>query len=59
MQNKTKEKYELWLNRYSQEQHEIVLADGRPSKRVKKYGTWLRKNDPISFNVGYNEWARR
>jgi hypothetical protein len=21
------------------------------------YGTWLRNNDPIAFNVGYNEWC--
>jgi hypothetical protein len=23
-----------------------------------KYGKWLRKNDPIAFNLGYNEWKR-
>ncbi len=21
------------------------------------YGTWLRRNDPIAFQVGYNEWV--
>ena len=22
---------------------------------VQKYGSWLRRNDPIAFNVAYNE----
>ena len=23
-----------------------------------KYGAWLRKNDPIAFNVGYHDFVR-
>jgi hypothetical protein len=23
-----------------------------------RYGTWLRRNDPIAFNVGFNEFMR-
>ena len=23
-----------------------------------KHGSYLRKNDPIAFNVGYNDWVR-
>lgn len=26
-----------------------------PSNMVNKYGTWMRKNDPIMFSVSYNE----
>jgi hypothetical protein len=30
---------------------------GRVSRKmIEKYGTWLRKNDPIAFEVGYNEF---
>ena len=25
----------------------------------KKYGTLLRKYDPVAFNVAFNDWARK
>lgn len=56
---KTKKAYEEKLNKYTYEEFELVWGDDRPSKRVKKYGTWLRKNDPLLFLVGYNTWQMR
>lgn len=23
-----------------------------------KYGSWLMRNDPIAFRVGYDDWVR-
>lgn len=43
----TRQDYEEYLN-------EIQSFRGEH----KKYGTWLRRNDPIAFNVGYNEYLR-
>lgn len=52
---KTKQNFEEWLNELE------VPFDDRKSNggRVPDYadyGTWLRRNDPIAFNVGFQEW---
>jgi len=49
---KSKQNYEKYLNSVSCPSNENV------SRRMSdRYGTWLRRNDPIQFQVGYNEWS--
>lgn len=48
----TKKDYEEYLNENIDP--EYYLDEGT---RVKNYGSWLRKNDKIAFNVGYNEFV--
>ena len=56
----TKKEYELDLNEIGPPNHDHPENGGRvPWHMVDKYGTWLRKNDPIQFEVGYNERERR
>jgi len=52
---KTKQNFEEWLNELE------VPFDDRKSNGGRipdyaDYGTWLRRNDPIAFNVGFQEW---
>ena len=64
MKRKTKKQYEAKLNvestaangvnsqcRWSKKHPFVVQTNG-------KYGTWLRRNDPVRFDVGYQEWSR-
>lgn len=54
---KTKKEYEKYLNEIGlslDEDHFIIGG----KKRKGKYGTMLRKHDPIAFSVGYNDWRR-
>ena len=46
----TKQDYEDYLNEIGEN---IQGEDYH-----KNYGTWLRRNDPIQFSVGYNEWVQ-
>jgi hypothetical protein len=48
---KTKAAYEEYLNEALQGQPH-PQGGARPPE---KPGTWLRRNDPIQFEVGYNE----
>jgi hypothetical protein len=48
----TKKAYEDYLNEFGIGQPQYNLR-GTP---IKKFGGWMRKNDPIQFRVGYNEW---
>lgn len=56
---KTKKVYEEFLNSIAVTYEQCwiggknIFYDER-----KKYGTYLRKHDPIAFNLGYNEWVR-
>ena len=52
----TKKEYERYLNEMGVPKSDDVEYGGRC--RSKDYGTWLRRNDPIAFNVGYYEWVR-
>jgi hypothetical protein len=45
--------YEQYLNEYGMNETQY----NRRGTPIKKYGSWLRLNDSIAFNVGYNEWV--
>lgn len=54
---KTRIDYEQYLNEVGVPEQDKKSNGGRiPDQR--DYGTWLRINDPIAFNVGYNDWCR-
>lgn len=54
---KTKQDYEKYLNAFNVPEHDKRSNGGRIPDHAK-YGTWLRKNDPIAFNVGFSEKTR-
>lgn len=61
---KTKTKYENYLNDFYLGQDVTYLPQVNPSKglsllRQGKLGTWMRKHDPIQFEVGFDEWNMR
>ncbi len=47
--------FEEYLNEF--DACEIKAISSRTPERITKPGTWLRKNDPIAFQVGYDEWS--
>lgn len=49
--------YEEWINEIPVPFDECKSNGGRIPDHCK-YGTWIRKNDPVAFNVGFNEWSR-
>lgn len=52
---RSKKNYTEYLNKISAPASDLKSNGGRIPDRAK-YGEWLKKNDPIAFNVGYNEW---
>jgi hypothetical protein len=52
-----KNDYEKYLNEIGIPEDDKYSNGGRIPDRCK-YGTWLRRNDPIAFNVGYFEFMR-
>jgi hypothetical protein len=54
----TKKDYEEYLNDLGDDMGdtnpELKMNGGRMPNR-SKYGTWMRANDPIAFNVGFGE----
>ena len=52
----TKTDYERYLNDLGVPEHDKAENGGRC--RTKNYGTWLRRNYPIAFNLGYEEYLR-
>ncbi len=54
---KTQKAYQDYLNSFGVPKDDKKSEGGRIPDYAK-YGNWLRKNDPIAFNVGYQEWAR-
>jgi hypothetical protein len=51
---KTRKRYESYLNKF--------VGMGQSDSRIPEhalYGTWLRRNDPIAFSVGFGEWSRK
>jgi hypothetical protein len=52
---KTRKAYEEYLNELGTPDADLYSNGGRVPDGAK-YGAWLRRNDPIAFNVGYNEW---
>ena len=54
-----RQKYEDFLNELGCHHHDHPDNHGRmPYEYIGRYGTWLRLNDPIAFNVGFNEWMQ-
>ena len=53
--SKTRKDYEEWLNVLGIPDDDLKSEGGRIPDRAK-YGSWIRRNDPILFNVGYREW---
>lgn len=56
MRTDTKAEYEDSINRIPVPFAECKSNGGRIPDHAK-YGSWLRRNDPVAFQVGYNEWA--
>lgn len=53
----TKKDYEEWLNEVPVPHCDRKSYGGRIPDDAK-YGTWLRHNDSIGFNVGFWDWSR-
>ena len=53
----TKRDYEEWLNELGAPEDDKKSNGGRVPDNCK-YGSWLRRNDPIAFQVGFNEWQQ-
>ena len=54
----TRAAYEEYLNELGIPETEKWSNGGRIPPAAIHYGTWLRSNDPIAFNVGYQDWIR-
>jgi hypothetical protein len=53
----TKAMYEKLLNDIGTPEHDHPRNGGRVSFRsLDKYGTWLRRYDPLAFDSGYQDW---
>lgn len=54
-----KKMYIEYLNEIGCPDHDHPENGGRCTwAGVHQYGKWLYKNDPIAFEVGYNEWVQ-
>lgn len=59
MKNISKGTYELYLNSTCVSKTIYKSGGGRvPDKYLYRYGKWLRRYDPIAFEVGYNDMLR-
>lgn len=56
--NKSRSEFESYLNEFGVPERECKSNGGR-CPDIMPYGTWLRHNDPIAFNVAFNEWTYR
>ncbi len=54
---KTREEFENYLNEVLEHEDTPQLSV-KPGTYLQKPGTWMRKNDPIQFEVGFNEWEK-
>lgn len=50
----TKKEYEEYLNELGTPEDDKKSNGGRIPD-TSKYGNWLRRHDPIAFQVGYND----
>jgi hypothetical protein len=50
--------YEEYLNDSGIPERDKWSNGGRIPLTTVHYGTWLRSNDPIAFNAGYQDWLR-
>ena len=53
----TRTDYERFLNDLGVPEEDRRSNGGRISDHAA-YGTWTRREDPVAFNVGYNEFVR-
>ena len=53
----TRKEYEEYLNEIGTPTDELKSVGGRVPDTAK-YGRWLRRNDPVAFNVGYEDERR-
>lgn len=57
----TKQDHVEWLNELPVPSDDLKSNGGRIPDEVEwehKYGDWMRRSDPIAFNVSYQEKAR-
>jgi hypothetical protein len=51
--------FQQYLDELGPPEHDHPENGGRvPMGSVNCYGGWLRRTDPIAFEVGYGEWKR-
>lgn len=55
MAKKTMIMYQRFLNELGIPEDDKASNGGRIPDNAQ-YGNWLRKHDPIAFNVGFREW---
>jgi hypothetical protein len=53
----TKKSYEEYLNGLGVPDDDKKSNGGRIADNAR-YGSWLRRNDPVSFHVGLSEYER-
>lgn len=53
----TKNQFEDYLNEIGIPELDKKSNGGRIPDHAK-YGEWLRRNDPVAFQVGYNDFKR-
>ncbi len=52
----TKRQYQDWLNELEIPRDDLKSEGGRIPDKAK-YGDWMRRNDPIAFNVGFRDYS--
>jgi hypothetical protein len=57
MSKKTRKMYEEHLNNMGIPDYELKSIGGRIPDHVK-YGSWLRRNDFLNFELGYHIFSR-
>lgn len=55
---RTRKAYEEYLNTFNMPKDSFIMAGKYRVwyDHTDRYGTCMRKYDPIQFNTGYNEW---
>ena len=53
----TRQAYEEWLNELGCPDDDMAPHGRMPASYIDRYGTWLRRHDPIAFNIGFHEWV--
>ena len=53
----TRQEYQEYLTEIGTPEDDLKSNGGRIPDTAK-YGNWLRRNDPIAFNVGYQDMCR-
>ena len=54
----TRKQYEEYLNDIGCQDADALKSNGGRIPDRCKYGSWLRRNDPISFEIGLREVNR-